>query len=444
MLAFSLITLIISLGVSAAPNLSKRDISCPAANGTIYQASNGNEFVIECGIDRWGGNLQGLNGQSTSTLDACITQCVARTGCLSVQWYQGQCYMKSTLTSPYAKANVWGAIPATQTTQVAPDSQSVLASIASTSSVSAITSASSFFLAVVTPTTTSLLSTDSIPTISAAKAQSVLPVITSPVPLPPATTAAPLVSTTSSVPASISTPAGSCVKAKALSAKRGLCYNVPGLTTFFSDSVTWAYNWDQTPGAGLDTALEYVPMLWGSAHVDTWSASAKAAIAAGADSLMSFNEPDLDTQADLSVSQAVALYQQYMQPFACQARLGAPAVTNGAAPLGLTYLQDFMTACTGCQIDFIPIHYYAPPNVADFQAHVQDAYAKGGNRPVWVTEFGTTGASDDETAAWLQEVLPWLDSQDYVERYSYFYDGANSLINAGSNALSPLGRIYDS
>jgi hypothetical protein len=435
MLAFFITTLILSLGVSAAPSLSKRDISCPAANGTTYQASNGSQFVIECGIDRWGGNLQGLNGQSTASLDACVAQCVARAGCISVQWYQSQCYMKSTLTAPSVKANVWGAIPTTQIAQEVPTSQSVSASIASTASSSSIVSVSTFFQAVVTPTSSSLLTHDGIATISAAKAQSAPALAT--------TLAAPL-PTTSSVPSSIPTSAGSCVKAKTLSSKRGLCYVDAGLTTGFSDAVTWAYNWDQTPYAGLDTALEYVPMLWGSGHVSTWLASAKAAIASGADSLMSFNEPDLDTQSDLTVAQSAALYQQYMQPFACQARLGAPAVTNGAAPLGLTYLQNFMTACSGCQIDFIPIHYYAPPNATDFQVHVQNAYTTGGNRPVWVTEFGTTGASDAQTEAWLQEVLPWLDSQPYVERYAYFYAGANSLINSGSNGLSPIGQVYDS
>ena len=47
-----------------------------------------------------------------------------------------------------------------------------------------------------------------------------------------------------------------------------------------------------------------------------------------------------------------------MQPFAGGAKLGAPAVTNGGSPMGLTYLEYFIGNCTGYTIDFIPIHWY--------------------------------------------------------------------------------------
>lgn len=35
--------------------------------------------------------------------------------------------------------------------------------------------------------------------------------------------------------------------------------------------------------------------------------------------------------------------------------LGSPAVTNG--PNSLNYLSSFMSACTGCNIDFVNIHW---------------------------------------------------------------------------------------
>lgn len=67
---------------------------------------------------------------------------------------------------------------------------------------------------------------------------------------------------------------------------------------------------------------------------------------------MSFNEPDLSSQSNLSPAVAAAGYLTYMQPFAGKAKLGSPAITNGGGSMGLSWLSSFMTACSGCQIDF--------------------------------------------------------------------------------------------
>ena len=64
-----------------------------------------------------------------------------------------------------------------------------------------------------------------------------------------------------------------------------------------------------------------------------------------------------------SPAHAAASYKTWMQPFAGRAKLGAPAVTNGGSPVGLTYLGYFIGNCTDCTIDFIPIHWYDQRNV---------------------------------------------------------------------------------
>jgi hypothetical protein len=189
-----------------------------------------------------------------------------------------------------------------------------------------------------------------------------------------------------------------------LSGKRGLCYNNPSMTAFFSSKVSWAYDWGQT--SGLASPLEYDPMLWSSDSrlTSTWNSNAKGAIADGASTLLAFNEPDLSTQSNMDVPTAVAAFQQWMQPFACQARLAAPAVTNSGPPMGLTWLQNFLESCTECTIDIIPIHWYDNAiNIAYFQSYVQEAYAAGGNRPLWVTEFGVSG-TDEEVTVFFETV----------------------------------------
>jgi Glycosyl hydrolase catalytic core len=142
--------------------------------------------------------------------------------------------------------------------------------------------------------------------------------------------------------------------------KRGLAYNDLQYTTAFKGTkVSWAYNWIETSG-NLGSGFEYVPMLWGTASTWTssWQSNAKAAIAAGTTHLLGFNEPDLPAQANLSPAAAATGYKTYMSDMfgGGSIRLGSPAVTNGAAPMGLTWLSSFLSACSGCQVDFVAIH----------------------------------------------------------------------------------------
>jgi len=258
----------------------------------------------------------------------------------------------------------------------------------------------------------------------------------------PTTTATPtstyVAPTTSSTPAPATTQAPS-----ATVAKRGVAYNTASLAALFTSSpeVGWAYNWGSS-SSGLTSDLEYVPLLWGtgSDFTPSWSSNAQAAINAGSTHLMSFNEPDESSQANLSPADAAAGYLTYMEPFAGKAKLGAPAVTNGGSPMGLTYLGDFMTACSTCTIDYVVLHWYGTES-SDFISHVEAAYAQT-NLPIWITEFGLTSGTDDEISAFLETVMAWMDSTSYVERYAYFMASEGVLVNAAGTGLSDYGSTY--
>jgi hypothetical protein len=186
-------------------------------------------------------------------------------------------------------------------------------------------------------------------------------------------------------------------------------------------------------------------MLWGlGSYTDGWTEAATKALAAGSTALMCFNEPDLSSQANLDYETAAQGFMDYMQQFKGQARLGAPAVTNGGGTMGLTYMSNFLGACKskGCQIDFVCIHWYNGGTADDFKSYVQQAYTESGNLPVWITEFQAPG----DTAAqntFLQEVIPWLDSQSFVEKYAYFMASDGILLSSGST-LSTLGETFAS
>ncbi|KAF2495133.1 hypothetical protein BU16DRAFT_440710, partial [Lophium mytilinum] len=228
--------------------------------------------------------------------------------------------------------------------------------------------------------------------------------------------------------------------------KRGLAYNDASLTTCFEsdNSIGWGYNWAQVSD-GLSSKFEYVPMLIDlrDMFTSTWETNYKAALKAGTTNFFSFNEPELPAQANLTPKQAADAHIKYMNPVkAAGGRVGAPSVTNGAASsgLGLGYLANWVTECAGgCDYDFVNIHWYdSATNIQYFKDHVTEAHTQSG-KPVWITEFAATG-SDDQVATFLKTVLPWLDEQDFVEKYSY-YMVADGVLVSGTTA-STIGSVY--
>jgi hypothetical protein len=273
---------------------------------------------------------------------------------------------------------------------------------------------------------------------------------TTPVVVIPTTTSTPPVVVPATTPTTLATAVSSSAPVSTGSttsgSKRGVAYNDASLLSGFtsgSSQVSWAYNWGDT-SSGL-TGLEYVPMLWGlGSHTNGWTAAATNAIAAGSTALLTFNEPDLSSQSNIDYETAAQGFMDNVQQFAGKARLGAPAVTNGGAPMGLTYMQNFLGACKtkGCTIDFVCIHWYNGGTADDFKTYVQNAYTQSGNLPVWITEFQAPGDTAEQIA-FLQEVIPWLDSQSFVEKYAYFMASDGILLSAGST-LSTLGETFAS
>jgi hypothetical protein len=217
-----------------------------------------------------------------------------------------------------------------------------------------------------------------------------------------------------------------------------------------SSKISWMYNWEAViDGEAPD--LEYVPLLHSNQE---WCASTWANNVANArknykvSHILSFNEPDQTGVGvyNMDVATAVDTHRKLIQPLANEGlRIGSPAVTNGDEPnKGINWLKSFMSGCSDCQIDFVVAHYYAwdkPQDFKDYLNKFHDTF----NKPVWVTEFGVTEGNADK---FLQDVLPWLDAQPWVERYAYHMaapsDGNQYLISADGSSLSDAGRVYGS
>jgi Glycosyl hydrolase catalytic core len=223
----------------------------------------------------------------------------------------------------------------------------------------------------------------------------------------------------------------------------------------------WAYDWSwetPRPVAGL----EWVPMIWGSGSVTPRSISSLTADrrAGRAHYLLGFNEPDSGGQANMSPTQAAALWPRLQSTGLI---LGSPAP---AVP-GDGWLDRFMAIARArrLRVDFIALHYYQdftnPQAVDQLRSQLIAIHRRFG-KPIWITEIGALDVrswggymqsrpSGGLASSYMRKLLPMLDGLSFVQRYAWFTDFCSSapgcpysaLFDRGG-ALTERGRIYRS
>ncbi|KAF3386497.1 Alkali-sensitive linkage protein 1 [Penicillium rolfsii] len=234
--------------------------------------------------------------------------------------------------------------------------------------------------------------------------------------------------------------------------KRGAAYNDISTVSVLASTgtISWAYNWALAQYGTLPSNIDYVPMLWGAKDFGGWFTAVETALSSGSEYIMGFNEPDMSSQANMSPSEAASYYNTYITPFSGKAKLISPAVSSSTtAGLGLSWFEEFMGDCSSCGITGLAVHWYG--NTADeFTSFVEQAISTAtsyGLSEVWVTEFAlnsdVNGVTDAAaTVSFLETVLPWLDAQTSVTRYSYFMCAENYLLV--DDALNQAGQTYTS
>lgn len=210
------------------------------------------------------------------------------------------------------------------------------------------------------------------------------------------------------------------------------------------------YTWSPWyPGDARSLGLRPFPMLWGEKQVGDFSRLVKPGYA---DVALGFNEPNQRGQADMSPQRGAQLWRQYLQPLAHQGyQLGSPATTS--APSGMVWMKDFFSACGGCTVNFITIHYYdvSAQGFIDYVTNFHNTF----NRPVVPTEYacqnfnGGAQCTRDETWGFHQRIKGWMDSTSWIPYYFPF--GAfrdmqgvnvfNQLMNPDGSP-TPLGWSY--
>jgi RNA polymerase sigma factor (sigma-70 family) len=219
---------------------------------------------------------------------------------------------------------------------------------------------------------------------------------------------------------------------------------------------SWYYDWAATPnGISGPSGVSFVPMIWGAADVTT---ATLGTVSHEGSVLLGFNEPDLSSQANMTVQQALDLWPKLM---ATGMTLGSPAVASGAATAG-GWLDQFMqgAAARGYRVNFITVHWYGAdfstgPAVQQLRSYLQAIYDRY-HLPIWITEFALTnfgGATPSfptqaQQAAFLTAATTMLDGLPYVQRYAWFAlptsagSGTTGLFSADAVA-TPVGRAFE-
>lgn len=220
-------------------------------------------------------------------------------------------------------------------------------------------------------------------------------------------------------------------------------------------NVAWYYNWgDSGPSSGTQyEGIEYVPMVWRATVAGIFKNRVNTLKNKGYKYVLTFNEPDLAGQCDMPVEDVYKVWQGLDGMSGI--KISSP-VTARWPQISTNWFQPFMNKLnsTDYDPDFISIHCY-PDNFAGagmaewFVEEVVDWTWETYHKPIWITEFSTTGPNVSATGGngtkeFWEAVMPLLDARPYVERYAAFgFDNSRTgLWSYSTGELTPAGEVY--
>ena len=216
----------------------------------------------------------------------------------------------------------------------------------------------------------------------------------------------------------------------------------------------WYYNWGTTPTAGVSAGIPFFPMAFSKTVVASPTMMAQIATSAQHSSnhiVLTFNEPDIKPQANMTVPQALASWTPLNK---MGYTLGSPA-TAGNPTSSTGWLSTFIQGKPAGGVDFICVHWYGPPNPSAL-LNIVDTLWKKYNKHIWITEFAVANWTQSnaytvsQVAGFMSNILPALNARSYVDRYAW-KDRVASDCNMGSSclvnpdgSLTQLGLLYSS
>ncbi|EIW69392.1 hypothetical protein TREMEDRAFT_38998 [Tremella mesenterica DSM 1558] len=223
---------------------------------------------------------------------------------------------------------------------------------------------------------------------------------------------------------------------------------------YIGSKTSWYYTWSPfSVSSGDSLGIEFVPMLWGPNQVSDWWGQ-QGHWPNTVKNAFFFNEPNEQSQSNIAAGASVQYWMNDYLPLRNKGiALGSAATTN--APSGVQWVMDSISACkqygnaaADCQPDFAVCHWYST-QVSDMQNYLWNYHQTTGLK-IWVTEYACQSysnlpqCSNGDTWYLHQTMAEWMDSQDYILRYSPFGAMENLQgVNQDNALMNPWGSITD-
>jgi tetratricopeptide (TPR) repeat protein len=233
----------------------------------------------------------------------------------------------------------------------------------------------------------------------------------------------------------------------------------------------WNYSWGWDQFSGQPKNVEFIPMAWGAWSVDGLRNGLRKGVSPHVRSgkvkrFLGFNEPDKPEQANMSYQNALKYWPQleFLNVPLCSPACANPEGVNDNTVQGVqgTWMRDFMAEADrrGYRVDYTGVHWYGGTHVAHFKEKMRRVYEKYGSRPLLITEFAPADWEAKTLAqnrhkshlvlAFMKEVLPWMEKQDWIAGYAWFSFGIHEAVGHTSalfdrkGNLTTCGRYYQS
>jgi hypothetical protein len=209
--------------------------------------------------------------------------------------------------------------------------------------------------------------------------------------------------------------------------------------------VSWYYNWTPVPNCPVVKDVEFVPMIWSEKYLvdDNYEKYLVPLIGSDYSALLGYNEPNWLGQAEMTVESALEYWPMLEET---GLRLGSPATTGRS---GLDWSIEFMKGAKsrGYRIDFLALHWYGDCSNTEGLRKFLNYYDAFG-MPMWLTEWSCYKQDMATNTAFLEKIIPVLESYKNLERYAWYsnrtthetYLGAALFDSTGKP--TPNGDIY--
>ena len=224
----------------------------------------------------------------------------------------------------------------------------------------------------------------------------------------------------------------------------------------------WSYSWGWEQVPNQPSNVEFVPMAWGAWSVDGLRKGLQKSVVPHIKSgkvkrFFGFNEPDKREQANMSYQNALKYWPQLesLNVPLCSPACANPEGINDNSVQGVrgTWMKDFMKEADrrGYRVDYTGVHWYGGTHVHHFKDKMKRIYEKYGRRPLLVTEFSPADwearklsqnrHKTEYVLAFMKEVLPWLERQDWIAGYAWFSFEHNQAVGHTSSLYDKNGKL---